>query len=552
MYNNQKTYPAMPFRYLLCLIPFLFAPGVFAVAAGPGGEEAEKLWLHENVILSEKNLFGDELPLRAPWRILTRAGQELGRLEDDAIAGFGAAFIIFTPQGRPILLDGALMPGGDALEDIHTAVMHIRADGKTRQALDALPENTLVYAVDGSGNKAWYPLKFFKANTVHPGYLTSEGFYAYTYRPSAKLYGRYGRAAYYIDLMNATQLENGYVVPKENITLMVGGVPDMTVRVAWYVGSAFFAPLIPMIAQDLRLASAEYEITLVATKGQGGLLAVKVPYGLESEATGAGKRIYPAVYLVRGLGLYKDAIVSSLEFLGYTELADQVRGMDLGIIVENEAGVSRFVVKGGPDGVVGTELDFTAAGDNTFYRFDGGLDGVVFGADGADGAGGMPAALQSHIARSDSGVPAPLVASAGDWKAVYDTTIYNLPRSMRERRARRDPEEPGVIGPGRHFELDVQPTFYGGNFDDFLHWFLDELEARIITVGYYYDTAVVEFVVDEKGDVEGFKVVSSSSEEVSTVIRRIMLDALNGWTPGEVVGVPVKVRYRFDIVLEGE
>lgn len=544
MFNFLRTYHAMLYGFLLGAVSLMTMP---ALAAGPSGEEAEKVWLYDNVILSEKNLFGDELPLRAPLRILNRAWQELRTLEDDAIAGYGAAFIIFTPDGKPILLDGALLPGGDALEDIHTAVMHIRADGKARQALNVLPENTIVYAVDGSGNKAWYPLKFFKANTVHPGYLTSEGFYAYTYRPSPKLYGRYGRAAYYIDLMNATQLENGYVVPKENITLMVGGLPDMTVRVAWYVSSAFFAPLIPLLAQDRRLAATEYEITLVAGEGTGGLLAVKLPFGIESEPTGDGQRVYPCVHLIKGLELYKEAIISSLEFLEFPDLAGQVRGMDLGVIMVNELGQTRLVVKDGQDGVARTELSFTSSDDNTFFRFDGGPDGVVFG---AAGAGNMPEALKSHLDHNYSPTFTPLPSPEEDWRAVYDTTIYDLPRSMRERKVQKDKEEPGVIGPGRHFELDVQPTFSGGNFDDFLSWLLDEIEARTVNLGNHYDRALVKFMVDEEGAVQEL-VVSSSSAVISTVIRHVMAEALDGWTPGEIVGVPVKVRYRFDIVPEG-
>lgn len=493
-----------------------------------GGTDREKQALHEAVIGAKANLYGDEIPIAATPRMIGRASKELLELGDETLYGYEATFFVFPQEGKPIIAPGALLPAGEAISDIPNAIMHMRTDAKTMVRLNELPPSTIVYGVDVTGNKAWYPLELFTAHSVYPGFISADGFYAYTYRPSAKLYGRYGETAYYLDILHPARLHEALLGLEDNITLLGAQLPDNTARVAWYVRSAFFAPLVTRFRDLDMLRNIQFEITVFADRN---IIDVRIPYGIEYENGTDGIRIYPFSSLFDGLGEYREAIAGQLQAEGHDGEAVSVRNMKLAVTHFNTTG-NLTLIKKEPSDTVFTVI----AGDLE--------DGFTARADEPIGPGTeLFAYLARHIEssgreRRDS---TDTLSNVTDWKSLYDTDTERLSRTAGQRRVRNAADDVAAYRP---YELDVQPSFRGGGFESFEEWLHSEVWLPE-SGDRFMDSALVDFIVDERGEVIYIREVESTWPGLINAVYIAMTSSLGDWSPGEVAGIPVKTRYRF-------
>ncbi len=99
-------------------------------------------------------------------------------------------------------------------------------------------------------------------------------------------------------------------------------------------------------------------------------------------------------------------------------------------------------------------------------------------------------------------------------------------------------------------ELEVPPKFWGGNENTFLQWVFTQLvypedaAARRIQ-----GKVVVQFVVDEEGNVCNVKILKGVTRSLNDEVIRIVERSPN-WTPGFHHGERVKVRYEMPVIFK--
>ena len=92
-------------------------------------------------------------------------------------------------------------------------------------------------------------------------------------------------------------------------------------------------------------------------------------------------------------------------------------------------------------------------------------------------------------------------------------------------------------------ELDVPATFKGGGLSDFRRWVMESLRyPKIAYENGIQGDVIVEFVIDEKGELGGIKVIKSPDSSLSSEVIAVLKKSPR-WKPGEHEGKKVKVKF---------
>ena len=92
-------------------------------------------------------------------------------------------------------------------------------------------------------------------------------------------------------------------------------------------------------------------------------------------------------------------------------------------------------------------------------------------------------------------------------------------------------------------ELDVPATFKGGGLSDFRRWVMERLTyPKIAMDNGIQGDVIVEFVIDEKGELTRIKVLQSPDSSLSSEVIAVLKKSPR-WKPGEHEGKKVKVKF---------
>lgn len=103
-----------------------------------------------------------------------------------------------------------------------------------------------------------------------------------------------------------------------------------------------------------------------------------------------------------------------------------------------------------------------------------------------------------------------------------------------------------------YYEIDVKPTFNGGNASEFLKWFLEnikfpETSAKEGVTG----TVHVQMTISSTGKVKDVKILRGVNEEIDAEVLRVT-NSSPDWTPGYHKGKAVDVTYLFPAKFAGK
>jgi TonB family protein len=99
-------------------------------------------------------------------------------------------------------------------------------------------------------------------------------------------------------------------------------------------------------------------------------------------------------------------------------------------------------------------------------------------------------------------------------------------------------------------EVEVKPTFQGGNENTFVKWIFERLQypadAKKNNV---QGRVILQFTIDEEGNVGNVKVVRGAAPSLDQEALRVVAMSPK-WTPGSQKGKNVKVRYIFPVIFQ--
>ena len=99
-------------------------------------------------------------------------------------------------------------------------------------------------------------------------------------------------------------------------------------------------------------------------------------------------------------------------------------------------------------------------------------------------------------------------------------------------------------------QVEVKPTFHGGNAGEFAKWVNENLKyPQTAKDADVQGRVVAQFVVGSDGKVGDVKVLRGVHPDLDAEVVRV-ISASPDWTPGYVKGEPVKVTYTFPVVFK--
>lgn len=107
-----------------------------------------------------------------------------------------------------------------------------------------------------------------------------------------------------------------------------------------------------------------------------------------------------------------------------------------------------------------------------------------------------------------------------------------------------------VEEPRDYSELTVKPTFNGKDGNEFAMWLHSNIEyPEVCKEGNISGRVVASFTIDSKGKVTDIQIVRGVHEELDNAVVKA-LEKSPAWTPGEVNGKTVPVRFTLPIVFQ--
>ena len=107
-----------------------------------------------------------------------------------------------------------------------------------------------------------------------------------------------------------------------------------------------------------------------------------------------------------------------------------------------------------------------------------------------------------------------------------------------------------VEEPRDYSELTVKPTFNGKDGNEFAMWLHSNIEyPEVCKEGNISGRVVASFTIDSKGKVTDIQIVRGVHEELDNAVVKA-LEKAPAWTPGEVDGKTVPVRFTLPILFQ--
>ncbi|MCC8035928.1 MAG: hypothetical protein LIO77_08390 [Rikenellaceae bacterium] len=528
--------------------------------------EAERQHFITEVIHRRQNLFGDRLPIGPTERQLRRAEQTAAGLGEGNLADYHAVFYLFPGDSEPMILYGILMPASEEIASIHLSSMHILADEKTLPRLTSLPRSTIVYGVDGSGNKAWFPLEFFSEDPLYPGYISAEGLYAYTYRPNAKLEGRFGNTAYYLDILDPTlydraalRLEDNFSVFKntqyipgylrrETTTGRIGSNDIVSrsfpgphiLELIYNCRPAFYSPLVPLLRDYPEYATTQFELSVMDSFDGGCRFDLHLPSKAVMYEEGGNIVMAPGPGIMEALERLLSTVVSEQ----YIRVDPKwwYKPGDVSIHHYNDAGIVVFAQKSEGGDIV-REVCVRRYQDEDFTKIEGEAgkpsDKFVFVAP-TDNNPGLAAFYREFTAHN--GAEAIPEREVKNMLSKYDMSMPGIKKvRMNVAPVREDPTH--YIPCDRYFLLDLVPdsrTDMAGFYDCLYEWFYDNMD-------YSGEGSIdFEFTLGADGRMRDLEIVSASDLELILELARVF-EIDMGWASGHVSGFAVDIGMKMSL-----
>ena len=105
-----------------------------------------------------------------------------------------------------------------------------------------------------------------------------------------------------------------------------------------------------------------------------------------------------------------------------------------------------------------------------------------------------------------------------------------------------------VVEPKDFSELTVTPTFNGKDGNEFASWVYSNIEyPEVCKEGNISGRVVASFTIDSKGKVTDIQIVKGVHEDLDKAVVQT-LEKAPEWTPGEVDGKAVPVRFTLPVV----
>lgn len=99
-------------------------------------------------------------------------------------------------------------------------------------------------------------------------------------------------------------------------------------------------------------------------------------------------------------------------------------------------------------------------------------------------------------------------------------------------------------------EVDIKPTFHGGDFNQFSKWVSQRLRyPQNLYAGELEGTVTLQFTIDTDGSVINVKVLRSAYPELDKEAVRVVSSSPK-WTPGMKNGETVRVTYTFPVIFQ--
>jgi len=113
-------------------------------------------------------------------------------------------------------------------------------------------------------------------------------------------------------------------------------------------------------------------------------------------------------------------------------------------------------------------------------------------------------------------------------------------------------DEPPDTEPVPFFKLEDKPLFMGQPYSYFHKYIGDNLKYPSNIAGYGITGRVfVEFIINEKGEVDNIKIIRSLHPELDAEVLRVIKSSPE-WTPGKQRGRPVKVPFTFSVFFKSQ